>query len=136
MQIKLASLVFLLLTSLNCWADSVEWRGYQIYYTSLNSMLIPQNVAKAHNIVRSKNRIVTNISIRKEKKPIVATLKGTNQNLFGQIFTMNFDEVLESTAIYYLSNQLIDERDTLSFDVNISIPSEDESYALKFKRQY
>lgn len=116
--------------------DMVEWQGYKIYYTSLSSMLITPTVAKAHNIVRSKRRIVTNITIRKDNEAISAEVAGNTTNLFGQIFTMDFDLVEEPGAIYYLSNQLIDERDTLKFEINISPAGFDQSYILKFKRQY
>jgi hypothetical protein len=99
-------------------------------------MLIPADVAKAHNIVRSRRRIVTNISVRKADSVVAAKLEGRSTNLFGQIFNMEFDEVIETGAIYYLSNQLIDERDTLNFEIVISPDDSESAYNLKFKRQY
>ena len=117
-------------------AEMVEWQDYQIHYTALNSMLIPADVAKVHNIVRSKRRIVTNISIRKGNTEVASRIEGRNTNLIGQIFNMKFDEVKEPGAIYYLSNQLIDERDTLKFEILLSPTDSTSSYTLKFKRQY
>jgi hypothetical protein len=49
---------------------------------------------------------------------------------------MSFDEVTEKTAIYYLSNQLIDERDTLRFTIQVTPSGESEALELKFMRQY
>jgi hypothetical protein len=117
-------------------AEMVQWRGYEIHYTTFNSLLIPQEVAKAHNIVRSKLRIVTNISVLKEGEPSNAKVIGTNTNLLSQLFTMSFDEVTEKNAIYYLSNQLIDERDTLRFTIQITPNGQSEALELKFMRQY
>jgi len=127
--------LFLSLTQ-NILGDSVEWQGYVIHYTTLNSMLIPPAVAKAHDIVRSERRIVTNITIRKDNEAVKALVKGYTKNLFGQIFTMRFDQVEEPKAIYYLSNQLIDERDILDFEIDISPSGLDQSYILEFRRQY
>lgn len=117
-------------------AETVQWRGYDIHYTTFNSLLIPQDVAKAHNIVRSKFRIVTNISVLQEGEPSPAKVTGINTNLLNQLFTMSFDEVTEKTAIYYLSNQLIDERDTLRFTIQVTPSGESEALELKFMRQY
>lgn len=117
-------------------AEMVQWRGYDIHYTTFNSLLIPQEVAKAHNIVRSKLRIVTNISVLHDGEPSKAKVTGVNTNLLSQLFTMSFDEVTEKTAVYYLSNQLIDERDTLRFTLQITPDGQSEALELKFVRQY
>lgn len=117
-------------------AETVQWRGYDIHYTTFNSLLIPQDVAKVHNIVRSKFRIVTNISVLQDGEPSAAKVTGINTNLLNQLFTMRFDEVTEKTAIYYLSNQLIDERDTLRFTIQVTPYGESEALELKFMRQY
>lgn len=117
-------------------AETVQWRGYDIHYTTFNSLLIPQEVAQAHNIVRSKYRIVTNVSILKQGDPNPATVTGFNTNLLNQLFQMEFDEVTEKSAIYYLSNQLIDERDSLRFTITVQPFGENEAYELKFMRQY
>lgn len=136
MKQRLFILLLFLSLAQTCLGDMVEWQGYEIHYTSLSSMLIPPAVAKAHNIVRSKRRIVTNITIRKDNNAVKAIVTGNTRNLFGQIFTMHFDQVEEPSAIYYLSNQIIDERDTLYFEINISPSGSDPSYILEFRRQY
>ena len=117
-------------------AETVKWRGYDIHYTTFSSTLIPQEVAAAHNIVRSEYRIVTNVSILKDGEPVKAKVTGRNTNLLNQLFTMEFDEVTEKTAIYYLANQLIDERDTLRFTINVLPVGETNAFELKFIRQY
>tara|TARA_R110002072_G_scaffold1369_12_gene11411 strand:- start:455 stop:817 length:363 start_codon:yes stop_codon:yes gene_type:complete len=117
-------------------AETVQWRGYDIHYTTFNSLLIPQEVAQAHNIVRSKYRIVTNVSILKDGNPSPATVTGINTNLLNQLFTMEFDEVTEKSAIYYLSNQLIDEKDSLRFTIQVMPSGETDAYELQFTRQY
>ena len=117
-------------------AETIQWQGYDIHYTTFSSLLIPPEVAAQHNISRSKNRIVTNISILKQGEPQRADITGHNANLLNQLYTMDFVEVKEATAIYYLANQLIDERDTLRFEIEIKPLGSEETYPLKFMRQY
>jgi hypothetical protein len=117
-------------------AETIQWQGFDIHYTTFSSMLIPPEVAASHNIARAKNRIVTNISILKDGEPQTATVTGRNSNLLNQLYTMEFTEVVESSAVYYLANQLIDERDTLRFEISISPHAVDDTYTLEFMRTY
>lgn len=129
-------LLLLCLTSSVSWSETVKWQGYDIHYTTFSSTLIPAEVAAAHDIERAKNRIVTNISILKDGEPQLAEISGHNSNLLNQLYTMQFAEVRESEAIYYLANQLIDERDTLRFVIEIKPETSQESYTLQFMRTY
>lgn len=117
-------------------AETVKWQGYDIHYTTFSSLLIPPEVAAAHDIERAKNRVVTNISILKDGEPQRATVTGHNTNLLNQLYTMEFTEVRETTAVYYLANQLIDERDTLRFVIEITPETVQASYQLEFMRTY
>ena len=138
---KRSSILSLLLISLSvvphaAFAEINQWQGYDIHYTTLNSMLIPSDVAKAHNITRSKSRIVTNITVRKNDTAVAAKIEGTSTNLLNQLFTLDFQEVKEPGAIYYLSNQIIDERDMIRFKITIAPNDHGEVYLLKFNRNY
>ena len=99
-------------------------------------MLIPSEVAKAHNITRSKSRIVTNITVRKDDTAVAAKIEGTSTNLLNQLFTLDLQEVKEPGAIYYLSNQIMDERDMVRFQITITPNDHDDVYILKFNRNY
>ena len=127
---------YLILIPDRVFAEKVSWQGYEIHYTTFSSLLIPQEIAATHNIARAKNRIVTNVSILKDGEPQKATISGHNSNLLNQLYTMNFSEVTETTAIYYLANQLIDERDTIRFDLQIQPEGREDQFSLKFMRQY
>lgn len=128
--------IWLYLLASSALAETVKWRDYSIHYTTFSSTLIPEEVASAHNIVRSEYRIVTNVSILKDGEPVKAVVTGSNSNLLSQLFTMTFDEVTEKNAIYYLANQLIDERDTLRFTIKVQPYGEPDVYEFKFVRQY
>ena len=114
----------------------VSWSGYEIHYATFSSLIIPSQVAEAHGIVRSRNRILTNLSIRQDGDSIRADISGTSTNLLEQVTSMNFTEVVEQDTVYYLANQLINERDTIRFSINVKPEQIDKTYNLEFTRQY
>lgn len=113
-----------------------HWLGYDIHYTTYPSTLIPADVAKAHGIIRSDNRLVTNITVIKQGKPIQLKIDGLAKNLLNQQFELEFSEITEHSAIYYLANQIISEQDAVSFEISIKPVGETETYLLKFARRY
>jgi hypothetical protein len=130
-------LPLLLLQSASASADQFEtWYGYEIHYATFSSLIIPSQVAEAHGIVRSKNRIVTNLSVRRDGGSVRADVSGTSTNLLEQVTHMNFTEVVEQDAVYYLANQVINERDTIRFSINVKPEQINKTYNLKFTRQY
>ncbi|HIG42195.1 MAG: DUF4426 domain-containing protein [bacterium] len=133
---RLFAIIAVLLLGPTYKAEVVYWQGFDIHYTTLNSMLIPNEVALAHGIVRSKRRIITNIAVRKGDRSVTAKLSGTAVNLLSQLSRMEFSEVTEAGAIYYLSNQLVDERDRLVFNIDIQPTDHADTFHLKFIRQY
>ena len=114
----------------------VQWQGFDIHYNTFSSLLIPPDVAKAHGISRSKNSIITNISIVQNGIPTKAQVTGQSLNLLGQLTQLAFIEVNERTGIYYLANQIVDEKDTLRFSLRIKPSGSEETYDLNYNREY
>ena len=113
-----------------------HWLGYDIHYTTYPSTLIPADVAAVHGIIRSDNRLVTNITVIKQGKPVQLKIDGHAKNLLNQQFKLEFSEITEHSAIYYLANQIISEQDAVSFEITIKPVGETETYLLKFARRY
>lgn len=116
--------------------EPVRWNGYDIYYTTFRSTLVPADVARLHGINRSDNRILTNITVRREGEPVRARVTGRVSNLLNQMSSLDFAEVIEEAAIYYLANQLVDERDTLRYTIDIRPQGSEDTFELEFVRQY
>lgn len=127
--------LLLMTTSLQA-EQFVHWQGFDIHYNTFNSLLIPADVAKAHDISRSRNRVITNISIVRDGTPTTSVVGGHSVNLLGQLTTLEFTEVKESTGVYYLANQIVDEKDTLRFSISIQPSGSTETYDLQYNRQY
>lgn len=116
-------------------AQFVDHEGYRIHYTTFSSMLIPADVAAAHNIVRSEKLVVLNVSARKADSPAPVNVKGYVINLLNQRFDLEFDEVNEAEAIYYLASHMSLEHDILRFELEVT-PDDLEAVEIKFLRRY
>ena len=143
-------------------AQFVSHGDYQIHYTAFASTLIPPEVAEAQGLVRAENQVVVNISVRKlstqklsthklstyklptyklstykEGEPVAVTLEGSVTNLLNQMSRLEFVEVVEQKAIYYLAHHRAHEKDTLRFAIINRF--EDEGflpYKLNFVRNF
>lgn len=136
-MIWLARIALILIVSLPAHAEqSIAWKDYVIHYTTFSSTLIPPEVAAANDIVRAENKIVTNIVVRKDDKSVRAQIDGRVSNLLERIVELNFREVTEQDAVYYLASHMVNEEETLRFDVDIKPEGETESYRLEFTRTW
>jgi len=122
------------------WPLSAEQRvirgPYEIHYAAISSTLIPARVAAKHGLVRSENRIITNIAIRTQDKSVAATITGTAENILNQLHPLDFLEVIEQDTIYYLAEQIINEKDFIRYNIRIQPVGSKETYELAFQRQY
>ena len=100
------------------------------------STLIPAPVAAKHSLVRAENRVITNIAIRVSGKPVAAVITGTAENILNQRQPLDFHEVIEQKAVYYLAEQIINEKDMIRYTISIQPTGSEETYELAFQRQY
>ena len=95
-----------------------------VHYIALNSTFLTPEIAKAYEITRSKYNALINISVLDNTiagTPAKSvTLTGTATNLLGQIASLDFIEVKEGDAIYYLAELKFSNEDLFRFDININ----------------
>ena len=65
-----------------------------------------------------------------------AQVKGTASNLLKQHITLQFLEIIENQTVYYLANNILDEKDNINYKISIKPEDENEAYELLFTRQY
>ena len=75
-----------------------EFGDYTIHLNAFNSDTLQPNVAKAYNIIRSKNRGLLTISVVKKSKssnamPVKATVNAKATNLTGQLKNIQIREI-------------------------------------------
>ena len=116
-------------------AQYIDHGEHRIHFTTFSSLIIPAEVASAHGLVRSEKRIILNISVLKQDEPAPARIRGHVINLLNQRFELNFDEVREAEAIYYLASHLALEHDIQRFNLEVQ-PDSAESVPINFVRRY
>lgn len=98
-------------------------KNSEIHYSAFNSTLITAEVATQYQLKRNGHSAILNISVldnSKLGKPAVdATITGTAKNLIGQIKTLEFKQIKEGQAIYYLAQFSISDEESLTFNINV-----------------
>ena len=111
---------------------------YVVHFSALSTDQIPPEVARAYNIVRSKNRAMLNVSVLEEgtNKAVSATVTVKTVNLTGQLKNVVMRKVQEQEAIYYIGEIPVANRETLVFDISVTPEGETEASELRFQRQF
>ncbi|EFP95838.1 DUF4426 domain-containing protein [Vibrio caribbeanicus] len=114
-------------------------KNVEVHYSAFNSTFIPAKVARSYKIKRNGYSALLNISVLDNsqvgKPATTAKISGRSQNLIGQIKQLNFREVKEGSAIYYLAEFPISEEEQITFfiDVNAGIKGTGQ---LKFSQKF
>jgi hypothetical protein len=119
---RFASLLFCLLLALPAFAERKQTFGeLDVHYSVFNSSFLQPDIAAAAGLTRSKTVGVLNIAAIEGGKGQPAKVSGTLKNLLGQTVELQFKQVLESGAVYYLAEFPLREREILTFTVNVQI---------------
>ncbi|WP_435038333.1 DUF4426 domain-containing protein [Pseudomonas neuropathica] len=90
-----------------------------VHYNTFNSTFLQPDIAKAAELVRSKNQGVINVSVIKDGKPLVANVTGTVKDLTSQSVPLNFRQVTEQGAIYYIAQYPVEQQETRTFEIKV-----------------
>ena len=105
------------------------------HYIVLNTMFLEPRIAAEYDIVRGNDRAIVNISvISKDGIAVKSRLNGEVRNLLGQIQKLDFKEVAEAEAIYYIAALTYTNRDVLRFDVTV-VTDEQPTTRLQFQQR-
>jgi hypothetical protein len=120
-------------------SNSQTFGDYTVYYSLFNSTFLQPDVAGAANIVRGDDRAVVNVSIRK-KNPnntdtaVTATVSGVSNDMMRD-FPLNFKEIKEPGAIYYLAQFEHFNEETRNFTINVKVADQSEPMVIKFSQK-
>jgi DNA-binding transcriptional regulator WhiA len=120
--------------------QSKKFGDYTVYYNTFNSSVLAANIAKQYGITRGNSTGVINIAVHKgnddESAAVDAFLSGSIKNLLSQNSQLSFKKVKEGDAVYYLATFQFNNRDKLTFDINITPKSEKLGFNFKFQNQF
>lgn len=127
------------LLSITSSAENMKKLGnLDVHYIAINSTFLTPDIATAYNITRSKINALVNISVLdntlKGKPAKTANIFGTATNLLGQSKTLEFVEVKEGNAIYYLAELNFSNEEIFRFDIKIR--TDDSNETLKFQHKF
>ncbi len=131
--------LFLMVFSPLSYAENMKKFGdLEVHYIGLSTSILQPEIAKAYGLERSRYRGFVNISILDTSQPgkpaITAGLSGTATNLVGQQMGLEFQQVKEGSAIYYLASVKYPNDETYTF--NITINNNGQEYLLTFKQKF
>ena len=109
---------------------------WEVHYIAFPSTFIQPSIAKNYDLDRSPNKGIINISVLKnsDKSAQTATLTGTARNLLGNKKQLEFKEVVEGDAIYYLAQIDYSNEEIYRFDIEIN--QNGKVQTLKFQQKF
>ena len=117
-----------------------EHGDLKVFYSAFGSSFIDPEVATANDIVRGKGKGLINISVIREfGVGVPSKITGRLSNILQQTQVLEFVEVREQTAVYYLASFEFDNEDFLTFRINVAPESPDgihsAGYDFKFQKK-
>lgn len=111
---------------------------YVVHFSAQSTDALPPDVARAYNIVRSKNRAMLTVSVLSEADnvsvPAVVVVKTVN--LTGQLKNVAMREIEEQDAVYYIGETPVANRETLIFDISVTPEGSTVPSEVRFKREF
>ena len=109
-----------------------------VHFSAQSTDALPPDVARAYNIVRSKNRAMLTVSVLRESDsssvPAVVAVKTVN--LTGQLKNVAMREIEEQDAVYYIGETPVANRETLIFDISVTPEGASSPSEVRFKREF
>jgi hypothetical protein len=131
------SLSLFVMTSVS--AENMKKLGsMNVHYMAIGSTFFTPEIAKAYGITRSRYNGLINISVldnsQKGNPAKTVSLTGQAKNNLGQFKDLDFKEVKEGDAVYYLAQVNYSNEETIHF--NIMINDGKDKQQLKFSQKF
>lgn len=106
--------------------DTRKFGPYTVYFSIIQSRLIPAEVANVHNLVRASDQSLINVSIKETTtgESVKGTVSARATNLMQQSKTIKFKTIEEPDVAYYLGSLRHTNEELFHIDFTIDIPGE------------
>ena len=119
---RFTSMLLCLLLALPVFAERKQTFGeLEVHYSAFNSSFLQPDIAAAAGLTRSKTVGILNVAALRNGQGQTARVSGNLKNLLGQSVELQFRQVLESGAVYYLAEFPLRQREILTFSINVQI---------------
>lgn len=122
-------------------ASSKDFGDYVLYFNAIRTDGLTPEVARAYDIVRSKNRAMLNVSIIQKQdqgpgKSVPGTVVAQASNLTGQVKNLNLRQISEGDAFYYIGEVPVANAETLIFNIDATPADAADEFSVRFSRQF
>ena len=120
---------------------SADIGDHVVHFSAQTTDELSPEIARAYNILRSKNRAMLNVSVirKSDNTPVEALVTVKTVNLTGQlknVMMRKIEEPGESVAVYYIGETPVANRETLVFDISVKPEGASSSSDVRFKREF
>ncbi|OOE38955.1 DUF4426 domain-containing protein [Salinivibrio kushneri] len=107
------------------WAGQFKEIGeLEVHYNTLSTTFLTPEIAQQYDITRSGYRGLVNIAVldtmQLGKPAIAAEVTGQVKNLVGNSRDLDFTEIREGDAIYYIATFAADDEETYRFHIDLN----------------
>ena len=118
-----------------------DFGDYVLHFNALTTDRLQPAIAAEHDIIRSAERVLLNVSILENHEIGLATavsaeVSASARNLTGQLRTIPIREIREGDAIYYIGETRVANAETLIFTVEAAPESSAERLTVSFRKQF
>ena len=121
-------------------ANAKEYEDHIIYYNAFPTDSLPPEMTKQYGLKRSKNYAMLNISVMEKGSGIPTGVKskvtGTLKNLMGQTRNLEFREIKEANAVYYIAQIGVQSKEVVNFNIDIRPEGTDLKYDIAFSKKF
>lgn len=114
---------------------------YEVHYSAFSSTFLTPKMARLYNLKRGERYGIVNIAIRNIKssetgKAVTGDIKGNQINLLTQKKSLEFREIKESDAIYYLAGFQFSGEELLKFSINVTPNGSGQTETIRFEQKF
>jgi len=121
--------------------DSTQQFGdYTVHYSVFNSTFVTPDIAKIYGLTRARNQALINISVTRTLAGqttlgLPAEIEGTATNLLQQQRSLDFAEISETNATYFIAPLRHTNEETINFTISVKPEDAPLAFTVKFARK-
>ena len=136
---SLAFITWLLAAPLAQAQQSEMFGPFELHYAVVNSTFLEPKVAATYGITRGERRAILNLAVREHVGDTTEArsmlLQGRARDLVQRGAALEFQEIREGPAIYYIAEFEFLDEEWLFFEIDFRPDGADQTYSFKFKHQ-
>ncbi|MFC7368293.1 DUF4426 domain-containing protein [Vreelandella zhaodongensis] len=115
--------------------------NYEIHYSAVSTGFLTPEVAQAHNIQRSANRGLVNVSVRERMeddstRPVNAGIQGYVSGLTGTQEPLAFRTVHDGDATYHLAPFTLRHDEAMRFELDVRYDRNEAPESVNFMQRF